>query len=90
MCLSSVMMIETSCEGKLTLNECWEALKSLTSSESPGNDGITKEFCVCFFKDVGQYLIDALNLSSDYCILSTSQGQAVITLVEKKGKDKRY
>ena len=80
----------TSCDGKLTLNECWEALKSMDSSKRPGNDGLTKEFYVCFFKDVGQYLIDALNLSFDYGMLSTSQRQAVITLVEKKGKDKRY
>ena len=42
-----------SCGGKLTLNECWEALKSMSSSKSPGNDGLTKEFYVCFFKDVG-------------------------------------
>ena len=62
----------------------------MASSKSPGNDGLTKEFYVCFFKDVGQYLIDALNLSFDYGMLSTSQRQAVITLVEKKGKDKRY
>ena len=80
----------TSCEGKLTLHECWEALKSISSSKSPGNDDLTIEFYVCFFKDVGQHLIDALNLSFDYGILSTSQRQVVITLVEKKGKDKRY
>ena len=60
------------------------------SSKSPGNDGLTKEFYVCFFKDVGQYLTDALNLSFDYGMLSTSQRQVVITLLEKKGKDKRY
>ena len=80
----------TSCEGKLTLNECWDELKSVSSNMIPGNDGLTNEFYVCFFKDVGQYLIDALKLSFDYGMLSTSQRQAVITLVEKKGKDKRY
>ena len=55
-----------------------------------GKDGITKEFYVYFFKDVGRYLIDALNLSFDYGMLSTSQRQVVITLVEKKEKDKRH
>ena len=59
----------------------------MNSNKSPGNDGLTKEFYVCFFKDVGQYLIDALNLSFDYGMLSTSQRQVVITLVEKKVKD---
>ena len=62
----------------------------MSSSKSPGNDSLTKEFYVCFFRDVGQYLIDAPKLSFDYDMLSTSQRQAVITLVEKKGKDKRY
>ena len=36
----------TSCKGKLTLNECWEALKSMSSNKSPGIDGLTKEFYV--------------------------------------------
>ena len=53
----------TSCKGKLTLNACWEALKSMSSNKRPGNDSLTKEFYVCFFKDVGQYLINALNLT---------------------------
>ena len=43
---------QASCEGKLTLNECWEALKSMGSSKSPGNDSLTKAFYVCFFKDL--------------------------------------
>ena len=43
---------QTSCEGKLTLNECWEALKSMGSSKSPGNDSLTEEFYVYFFKDL--------------------------------------
>ena len=38
----------------------------MSSCKSPGNNGLTEEFYVCFFKDVGQYLIDALNLFSDY------------------------
>ena len=32
------------CEGKLTLQECWEALTSMKNGKSPGNDGFTKEF----------------------------------------------
>ena len=60
------------------------------SSKSPGNDGLTKEFYAYFFKDVGQYLTDVVNLSFGYGMLSTSQRQAVITPAEKKGKDERY
>ena len=54
----------------------------MSSNKSPGNNGLTKEFYMCFFKDVGQYLINAQTLSFDYGMLYTSQRQAVITLVE--------
>ena len=60
------------------------------NSKSPGNDGLTKEFYVCFFNEISTYIIDALNLSFAYGQLSNSQQQAIITLIEKKGKDKRY
>ena len=33
-----------SCEGKLTLQECQEALNSMETGKTPGNDGLTKEF----------------------------------------------
>ena len=35
---------QTLCEGKLTRRECWEALLSMGSNKSPGNDGLSKEF----------------------------------------------
>ena len=57
---------------------------------SPGNDGLTKEFYICFFNEISTYLIDALNLSFAHGQLSNSQRQAIITLIEKKGTDKRY
>ena len=78
------------CEGKLTLKECWEALNSMKNNKSPGNDGFTKEFYACFFGDLGSILVKTLNYSYDEGELSSSQKQAVITLIEKKDKDKRY
>ena len=41
------------CKGKLTLNECWNALSSIKNGKSPGNDGFTKEFYVAFFWQIG-------------------------------------
>ena len=35
-------------EGKPTLNESWEALKSMGTGRSPGEDGFTDEFYKCF------------------------------------------
>ena len=40
----------TSCEGKLTVKECWNALDLMGSNKSPGNDGFTKEFYLTFFQ----------------------------------------
>ena len=41
------------CEGRLTLNECWLALSSMKNGKSPCNDGLTKDFYVSFFEEVG-------------------------------------
>ena len=78
------------CEGKLTLKECWEALNSIKNNKSPGNDGFTKEFYVCFLGNLGSILVKTLNYSYDESELSSYQKQAVISLTEKKDKDKRY
>ena len=37
-----------SCKGRLTKKEIWEALNSMANNKSPGNDGLSKEFYVCF------------------------------------------
>ena len=37
------------CEGELTKRECWEAVQTVGNNKSPGNDGLSKEFYVCFF-----------------------------------------
>ena len=62
----------------------------MKNNKSPGNDGFTKEVYVCIFRDLGSILVKTLNYSYDQSELSSSQKQAVITLIEKKDKDKRY
>ena len=79
-----------SCEGLLTKKECWDALQRMKNDKSPGSDRLTKEFYVCFFNEVSNILITALNHSFITGMLSTSQHQALITLIQKKGKDKRF
>ena len=77
------------CEEKLTVKECFDTLLTMSNGKSPGNDGLTKEFYVCFWEDLDSLLVDTLNYAFQYSELSTSQRQAVITLIEKKGRDKR-
>ena len=71
------------CEGKITLQNCWEALVSMKDGKSPRNDGLTKEFFVCFFGEVAPLLIQSPNYSFTVGELSTSKKQAVIILIEK-------
>ena len=78
------------CEGGLTKRECWEALQTMGNNKSPGKDGLPKEFYVSFFNEIHSYLLQALNMSFREGQLSSSQRQAVIVLIEKKDKDKRF
>ena len=58
--------------------------------KSPGNDGLTDEFFLAFWPLLRKLVVDSLNYAFEYnSRLSNSQKQAVITLIEKKGKDKR-
>ena len=72
-----------SCEGLLTKKQCWDALQKMKNDKSPGSNELTKEFYVCFFNEVSKMLITT-------GMLSTSQRQALITLIKKKGKYKRF
>ena len=44
--------VTQSCEGRLTVKECWDALRSMKNNKSPGNDGIMKEFLELFLGNV--------------------------------------
>ena len=69
--------------------ECFKSLQSFQKNKSPGNDGLSVEFYTAFWDILGELLVDSLNCSYDRGELSNSQKQAIITLLEKKDKDKR-
>ena len=77
------------CEGQLTYSECFKVLSTFSNNKTPGNDGLTIEFCKFFWPELGTLLVDSLNYAYFYGELSNSQKQAVITLIEKKDKDRR-
>ena len=72
------------CERKLSLNEIYAALESMPSNKSPGNDDLSKELYLYFFDTIGSILMESLNYAFDKGELSSSQKQAVITLIEKR------
>ena len=78
-----------SCEGELTQAECYKALSAFKNNKTPGNDGLSAEFYKVFWSEIGEVLVNSLNYSYRCGELSTTQKQAAITLIEKKGKDRR-
>ena len=77
------------CEGAITEYEILKALTSMDKDKSPGNDGITKEFCIKFRDVVKEPLFASIEQSFIADELSTCQKQAIINLIEKKDGDKR-
>ena len=57
-------------EGKLSKMKIWNAFNSVGNNKNPGNDGLSKEFYVCFFQEIHSYFLDALNLSFTHGQLS--------------------
>ena len=76
------------CDVPITLTDIFNALNSMQANNSPGNDGLTKEFYVAFFDLLGPKLLNSFKFAFNHGELSSFQKQAVITLVEKKGRDK--
>ena len=62
----------------------------MTIGKSPGHDGLTKEFYEHFWDDLRFYFINSLKQSKIDGHLSISQRQAIIKLMVKKDRDKRF
>ena len=78
------------CDIELTEKDLYDSMKSMENDKSPGNDGLTKEFYVTFWDDIKATFISSLKQAKERKELSISQRQAIIKLIEKKDRDKRY
>ena len=76
------------CEGRVRIDEITEVLKSFKDNKVPGIDGLPAEFYKAFWHLLGETLVDSLNAAFDSGRLSISQRPAIITLMDKKGKDR--
>ena len=74
------------CEGFLTEQECYQALKHMDNGKSPGSDGFTCEFYKFFWDYVKQNVIASINYGFEKRQLSICQRRGIITLVPKKDK----
>ena len=78
------------CEKEISEKEVIDALKSFSNNKSPGNDGLTKEFYEAFWSELKEPFMNSISQTKISKKLITSQRQAVIKLIEKKDKDKRF
>ena len=78
------------CENEISENDLFLSLKGVENNKLPGNDGLTKEFYDTFWTEIKGPLLDYIHHAQVTKQLSISQKQAIIKLIEKKGKDKRY
>ena len=71
----------------LTLAELENSIKNSQNGKSPGNNGLTREFYIVFWRNISNLLFESLIDGKQKGLLSPSQRQAIIKLLEKK-KDK--
>ena len=62
----------------------------MENNKSHGNDGITKEFYCTFWNEIKNIFMNSLRESKLLNALSTSQIKAIIRLIEKLNKGKRF
>ena len=74
----------------ISVEECKKAMETFQKNKSPGNDGLTVEFYTFFWDNIKDILISCFNEIHKDGKMSNSHRQAVITLIDKKGKDRQY
>ena len=76
------------CDTEISENELLTTLKTFRKSKSPGLDGITAEFYLQFWDELKLKLFTVYTDSFVLGILPESLRTGVITLLQKKGKDR--
>ena len=71
-------------ENKISETDLFESMKGMKNNKTPGNDGLTKEFYEAFWDEPKTPLMESVNQAFHTKILSISQRQAVIKLIEKR------
>ena len=79
---------KTLCEGKISSEECLCILENFQNIKTPGNDGIPIEFYRKFWSLISESYVRCANECFEKGEMTHSQKQAVILLIEKKGKDR--
>ena len=77
----------SSCEGKVTQEECLKALNKFKNEKSPGTDGLQAEFYKHFWKELHADMLHSFNYAYDSRKVSISQRRGIIMPIPKLNKD---
>ena len=77
------------CEEDLTEKDLYKSLRSMQNDKSPRNDGFTNEFYETFWDNLKKIFVNSVREAKEIGHLS-SQRQAIIKLIEKKDRNKRF
>lgn len=76
-------------EGVYSEKEFYHALLKLNKGKTPGSDGLSVDYYVRFWDFLKHPLLDSLEHALEAGELSTEQKRGIITLIPKKGLDRR-
>ena len=74
-------------EAPITLNEIYDALKSMNAGKSPGLDGIPPEMYQTFWPEIGPIILEMFQKAISEGNFHRDVNTAIISLLHKKGKD---
>ena len=77
-----------SCEGQITSEECYNALKDFKVGKTPGTDGFPAEFDRFFWPEINKEMTESFNFAFQSRKLSITQRTGIISLIPQKFKDK--
>ena len=72
-----------SCEGAITFDECFTAIKEMHNGKTPGPDGLPREFYFKYFHVFGRFFVDMINNCFNNNFLPESFLSGYITLLCK-------
>ena len=77
-------------EGLLTLNEASKTLKNMKNNKSPGTSGFSADFYKVFWKQLGTFVLRAINAGFQNGELSITQQHGLIVCIPKENKSRNY
>ena len=77
-------------EDKITLEEATRVLKMMKNNKSPGTNGFSTEFFKFFWKQIGIFVVRALNTGFQKGELSCPQREGIIVCIPKGDKPRQY